>query len=573
MLDFLIKGGTVIDGTGKKPYKGDVGIAGDRIMDVGALNEVKAKQIIDAKGMAISPGFIDIHSHHDLYIVDQDPLFRFESFIRQGVTSSVVGNCGWTLAPCLPGKQSMVMELIQSMGVPMENLYWNTMDEYLSYIEKQDLLCNVVQLIGHGTIRLSVMGNENRFCTPEELNQMKNLLREGMEAGCAGFSTGLMYYPGMYAHTNELISLAKVAGEYGRPYATHLRGYCSTLNYSLEEAIAIAESASMPLQISHMHAIPFLGRLANILYDTVHLIEAVNSVIPLPPFPNPDLKKGLEIIQAARDRGVDIGMDAIPYTLGNTTATTLLPPWASQGGKSKLLERLGNDEARKRMEKDIQTIVPKWPHWEKGSWSDPYIKALGWKPIKVLSVKSDQNRWTQGKSFLEIGNEWGVSPFEALCRLILEEEGNVTYTFGYPAKPWTEKMLNNMIRHPLLSIGADSIMPETESGTPPPSAFGCFPRILGHYCRKLGLFPIEEAVWKMTGLPAARYGLEDRGKLEKNAFADIVIFNPDTINEKFSDNGRPAFAEGISSVFINGAPILSGGELTGDLYPGRVLRK
>ena len=571
MLDIIIKGGTIVDGSGAKAYRGDVGISGDRVVEVGDLSEANAGQIVDAQGLAVAPGFIDVHSHHDLYLVDQDPVFRFESFIRQGVTTCVIGNCGWTMAPCLPATKHMLLEQIRSMGVPVERFYWETMAEFLSYIEQQGLLCNVAQLVGHGAIRIAVMGDENRFCTPEELGEMKGLLRESMEAGCIGFSTGLMYYPGMYAHTDELIALATVAGEYGGRYSTHLRGYCTTLKDSVTEAITIADKAAVPLQVSHLHAVPFLNKLADLVYYAFNLFEAINSVIPLPALPNPELKKGLDLIQQALDRGMDIGVDFVPYTLGNTTATVLFPPWANRGGVAQLLERLKDPDTRRRMEKDIRTIIPKWPHWEEGSWSDPYVKAIGWKPIRVLSVRSDTNRWAEGKSIPEIARHWGIDPFAALCRLTLEEEGQVTFTFGYPARPWIEKMFNEMLSHPQVSIGADSVLPEF--GTPPPSAYGCFPRVLGHYSRELGLFPLETAVHKMTGLSAQRYGMKGRGELKEGASADIVIFDSGKVNEKFTEGGRPAFAEGISHVFVNGSPVLCEGEFRRDLRPGKLLRK
>jgi N-acyl-D-aspartate/D-glutamate deacylase len=571
MLDLLIRNGTILDGTGKKGFRGDVGISGDRIEEVGHLQEAKARQALDAAGLAVSPGFVDVHSHHDLYILDRDPAFGFASFVRQGVTTSVVGNCGWTLAPCLPGTENLVLELIRSMDVPIEKLSWHTMDEYLRCLEQQELMCNVAHLVGHGTIRLSVMGDQNRFCTADELEQMKRLVREALEAGCVGLSTGLMYYPGMFAHTDELVELARVAAEFGRPYATHLRGYCTTLPDSTQEAVTISSKSGASLQISHLHAVPFFGRLASLVHPAVDLLEAINARVALPALPNPALDKGLQAIEEALDQGLDIGMDAVPYTLGNTTVTVLFPPWANRGGKKRLLERIRDPESRRRIEHDIRTVVPKWPHWEEGSWSDPYIKALGWKPIRVLSLKSEGNRWAEGKTFEEIGRAWGVDPFSALCRLTLEEEGEISFTFGYPARPWLEKMFNKMLRHPMMSIGADSILPG--HGIPPPSAYGCFPRVLGHYCRDLGFFSLEEAVRKMTSLPAGRYHLKDRAEIRRGAFADIVVFDPDRVDERFDAEGRPAFAEGIRHVFINGRHILSEGKLVGDLYPGRVLRQ
>ncbi|NMB66069.1 MAG: amidohydrolase family protein [Spirochaetes bacterium] len=572
MIDILIKNGIIIDGTGSKAYNGNIGIKKDKIILDKQLHADHSHIVIDASGKIVAPGFIDIHSHHDLYIVDQDPVQRFSSFVLQGVTTSVVGNCGWAMAPCLPKYKSMVLELIQSMSVPVKQFYWESMKEYLSYIQLNSLMCNIAQLAAHWPIRISVMGDENRFCTDKELKQMKKLLRECMDAGCVGFSTGLMYYPGMYAHTDELIELAKVAGEYGRPYASHLRGYCTTLPFSITEAVTIAEKAKVPLQISHLHSLPFLGWISNVLPYFFTIIEAINSVIPLPGVPNPALDKGLEIINKAIDKGIDVGMDAVPYTMGNTTITALFPPWVNRGGRKKLLERLKDPEVRKKIKKQIETVIPQWPHWEEDSWSDPHIRAIGWKPVKVLSVGSDRNRWTEGKSFVEIAKVWKTDPFDALCRLTLEEEGEVTYIYGYPAKPWLEKMFNKMLLHPMMSIGADSILPAYKEGTPPASAYGCFPRFIGHYSRELRLFPLEEAIRRITGLAASRYKLENRGIIKHNAFADIVIFDPDEINEQFTDDGKPASSTGIVHVFINGKHIVENANLKKGIMPGRVLK-
>ena len=572
MFDCLIKGGLIIDGSGGKPFKGDVGITGDKIKEIGELKDAQAKTIINAVGLAVAPGFIDIHSHHDLYVIDQDHVDRFESFVRQGVTTCVVGNCGLSPAPCVPERRQMLLDLIRSMGAPVKGLYWDTMEEYFSYLENQDLLCNLAQLVGHGAVRIAVMGDENRFCNPEESKQMQDMVRESLAAGCVGLSSGLMYYPGMYCHTDELVVLAKVLTEFNRPYATHLRGYCTTLENSIDEALTIVEAAKVPLQISHLHAVPFLGKISNYLYEIIKLIEAINAVIPLPPLPNPALDSGFRRIQAALDQGTDVGMDIVPYTLGNTTATILFPPWANRGGKSKLLAHIRNPETRKRLEQEMMTTVPKWPHWEEGSWSDPYISAIGWKPIRVLSVQSDMNQWTKGKSFPEIAKEWKTSEFSALCRLMLEEDGEVAFTFGYPALPWIEKMFNKILAHPLMSIGADSVLPAQKEGTPPPSAYGCFPRIIGHYSRELGLFSIEEAIRKMTSLPASRYKLDNRGTLKNNAYADLVVFDPHEINENFTGEGKPDYAKGISHVFINGQWIIDNGNFKGHLMPGKVLR-
>ncbi|MGE5528556.1 MAG: N-acyl-D-amino-acid deacylase family protein [Patescibacteria group bacterium] len=570
-FDLIIRGGTVIDGTGAKAFRGDVGITGDRIAGIGDLAGAEAGAVIEAGGLAVSPGFIDIHSHHDLYLVEEDPLPRFEPFLLQGVTTCVVGNCGWTAAPCLPATKPGLLQLLKSMGFLIDGLPWLTMAEYLDHLGKKGLPCNIAQLVGHGAVRIAVMGEREGIPTEEELGGMRDLVREGMEAGCVGLSTGLMYYPGMYSRTAELIELAKTAAAYGGRYATHLRGYCTTLGESASEAVAIARAAKIPLQISHLHAVPLYGAMFDVVQSLCGVFEAINAVVPLPGLPNPALGKGLRVIDAALGEGLDVGVDIVPYTLGNTTATALFPPWANRGGVPGLLARLRDPEALRRIEHEMRTIVPKWPHWEEGSWSDPYIRALGWRPIRVLSVKSEANRWTEGLNFIQIGKRWGVSPFEALCRLILEEEAALTFTFGMPARPWIEKMFNPIMRHAAVSIGADSVM--SDFGQSPPSAYGCFPRVLGHYCRDLGLFSLEAAVHKMTGLSARRYRLEGRGELKPGAGADLVVFDPKTIGERFDADGRPAPAAGVLHVLINGRRVVDNGALTRETAAGRVIRR
>ena len=568
--DVLIKGGSIIDGTGSQAYQADLIIKDDRILGIGNFPDIKAKTTLDAAGMTVVPGFIDIHSHHDLYLFDKDPAAKFESFVRQGITTCIVGNCGWGAAPCVPETRSMLIEQLKTVGISMQEINWTSIGEFLSVIEKLRLMFNVVCLAAHGPLRIAVMGDQCRFSNENELRRMKEWLREGMKSGCAGFSTGLMYYPGMFSHTDELIELSKVAGEFGRPYASHLRGYCTTLPYSLTEAITIAKQANVPLQISHLNALPMLGNMAAFAYYLINAIDGINRVIPMPAMPNATLAKAFKIIQEALDAGVDLGIDAVPNTLGNTTITALFPPWANKGGKDELLKRLKNPEYSARIAHDIRTIVPVWPHWEEGSWSDTRIKAIGWRAFKVLSVASSKNRAMLGKNFIEIGRMWGTDAMSAMFRLAIEEDAQVTVLFGIPNKPWLEKMSNKVLEHPLVSIGSDSILPEF--GPPPPMAYGCFPRFLGHYCRDMRMISLEKAVYKMTGLPASRFKLKDRGTLKEGAFADVVVFDPLKVDEAFTDDGLPAFCKGIEHVITNGTPIVVAGKYRGALHPGKLLR-
>jgi N-acyl-D-amino-acid deacylase len=571
-VDWALRNGAIVDGTGAPAFRGDVGVVGDRVVAVTRSGEgdLRGRREVDAEGMMVAPGFIDIHSHHDLYVTDRDPVRRFGLYLSQGVTTCVVGNCGWSMAPCPAATRPMLVNLLRSMSVPVERLPWESMDEYLRWLDGQRLLCNLAPLVGHGALRIAVLGEENRFARPDEVEHMKALLRRSLDAGCVGLSTGLMYYPGMYAHTDELVELARVAAEYDRPYASHIRGYCSTLPQAVGEAIEIAERGRVQVQISHLHAVPFFGRAAKLAGAAVQIAEQMNSLLPLPGLPSQPLGLALQAIERASERGLRIGIDAVPYTLGNTTITALFPPWANRGGRKRLLQRIANAGDRERIRRAMRRARPRWPHWDEGSWSDPYLRAIGWGPIRVLSVRSEDNRWLEGKTFEEIGRAWGMDRFDALCRLTLEEEAEVTFTFGYPARPWIEKMLDRVLRHPRVGIGADAILPL--DGTPPASAYGCFPRMLGHYCRDRRLFPVEEAVRRMTGLAAETYGLQGRGTLREGSFADVVIFDPNTVGERLDPSGAPTFAAGIEYVFVNGSPMVLEGEMIRGAGPGRVLR-
>ena len=332
-FDLIIKGGEVIDGTGKKAYRADVGAEGDTITAIGQLDGVEADKVLDARGKVVCPGFINIHAHDDFYIIRQDYQGVFEPYLRQGITTAVVGNCGWSPAPWFDRHGDLLQSTLATVGISKGiKPEWETQADFHDYLKARPLPLNLVPLAAHNPIRIAVMGEENRFSTPRELELMKALVREGMEAGCCGFSTGLTYFPGVYAHTDEIVELAKIAAEYGGRYVTHVRGHSSTYDRAVEEAIEIAERSGSSLQLSHIAAIPNLGFMATPLYYALSFIEAVNRIIPLPGIPNTVLVKAMKKVDKALGEGMDIGMDFIPYVLGNTLVTQLYPPWANLGG-------------------------------------------------------------------------------------------------------------------------------------------------------------------------------------------------------------------------------------------------
>ena len=344
-VDLVIKNGRIADGTGSPVYTSDIAIDGGRIFDIGQLGELRAKKIIDAGGKLVSPGFIDIHTHNDFYVNREHLSKVFEPYVRQGITTCITGNCGWGVAPIAENHRDLLMSTLGSISVSVDlPLEWSTIDEYLVAVDRKGPVLNMAHLVPHGLLRMAVMGERNTFATTSDIDQMKRLLRDGMEAGCYGFSTGLMYYPGIYSHTDELIQLNAVCGEYGGRYATHLRAQCTTFPYAVKEAIEIARKGKTGLQISHFHAKPFLGRKASVLYHLIGCLEAVNNIIPLPPIPNDALRQGIEIVDEATADGLDFGMDMVPYIMANTTITAVFPPWALIGGTQQLLKRLANDE-------------------------------------------------------------------------------------------------------------------------------------------------------------------------------------------------------------------------------------
>ena len=572
MLDILIRGAKIVDGTGKAPFVADVGIEGGRITSVGRLGDQQASKVVDAAGKTVCPGFIDIHAHNDLYVIRDDYADVFEPYLRQGITTSVVNNCGWSPAPWARETSELMGVTLQSMGVARDlEPQWETQAEFHDYIESRGLPMNFVPLAAHGPIRIAVMADEARFCTDAELEKMKVLLADCMQAGCRGFSTGLTYFPGMYAHTDEIVELAKVANEYGGRYATHVRGHSQTYDRAVAEAITIAQQSGCGLQLSHVFATPYLGKLANLMYVAVGTIETINRVVPLPGIPNAVLKNAMKSVDRSLDEGMDIGMDFIPYVLGNTTVTQLYPPWANIGGTEGLLERLRDPVARARIRHDVETLKPTWPHWQEGSWSDNYIKALGWKMLRILSVGSEKNRSMEGERVVDLAARAGKDPFDFLADLAVEEEGMVTFLFGMPPRPWTEKVFTSVQGHTELSVGADTLFPEV--GPPPQSAYGCFVRIIDHYVNELGLYTLEDAVRRCTSLAASRYDLDDRGVIKPGAAADLVVFDMANLKDNSTFDDPVHYPDGVERVIVNGRIVVEEGTYHKDALAGRLLKR
>jgi N-acyl-D-aspartate/D-glutamate deacylase len=535
MFDIVIKGGRIIDGTGNPWFKADVCVKDGKIAKVGRLSHVNAEKVIDAKGLIVSPGFIDMHSHSDFSVIFNP---KAESTIRQGVTTLVVGNCGMSLAPVNPAREDLLMRYISPFLPPGEKLEikWSTFSEYLKHQEKFGVSSNIANLVGHGTVRIAVMGFEERTPTKEELGEMKMLVAEAMEAGAFGMSTGLIYPPGIYSKTEELIELAGVVAKYGGIYTSHIRGEGTTLIEAVKEAIEIGEEGKLPIEISHHKAAgkPQWGKS----------------------------KETLRLMEEARERGVEVTCDQYPYKAGMTSLVTLLPPWAHQGGMNKLLERLRSPEEREKMRRNIEEGIPGWEN---------FAASCGWENIYVSSVKTEKNKPLEGKNIAEIAKIMGKpDEFTALCELLLEEEGAATMVLFM----MDEEDIRRIMKHPLSMVGSDSwsVAPYgiLGVGKPHPRFYGTYPKILGEYVRENKTLSLEEAIRKMTSLPAQKIGLWNRGLLREGTWADIVIFNPDTVKDKATYQDPHQYPEGIEYVLVNGQIVVELGEHTG-ILTGKIL--
>jgi N-acyl-D-amino-acid deacylase len=485
--DLLIRNGTVIDGTGRPGVTADLAIEGDRIVALGSPTG-QAKQTLDVSGRVVAPGFIDVHSHDDFALLDR-PLCDFK--IMQGVTTEVIGNCGFGAAPAGAAYKGYIRSFGAQLFGPTGNFSWETTDEFFRALEARPASVNVAALIPHAAVRYSVLGAEKRAPSEQELARMRDLVREGMEAGAVGMSTGLYYLP--YTQTEEVIALAKVVGEYGGLYATHMRNEAGRLLDAVNETLRIGEEGGVPVQISHHKA---MGR------------ENWGKV-----------KESLALVEQARARGFDVSSDAYPYTAGSTTLSAL-----ASGGSLDLVS-----------------------------------------PADVLIASTPTKHEYEGKTLEELCRITGKPVTETVKQILTEEgEGVVAVIFGMD-----EADVRRVLAHPTTMIGSDGI-PSVE-GKPHPRLYGTFARVLGTYARDEGLFSLEEAIYRMTGFPAQKFKLTDRGVIRPGAPADLVIFDPHTVSEVGTYQAPRRYPPGIDYVIVNGKITADHGRHTGE-RGGRMLR-
>ncbi|HDI12200.1 MAG TPA: D-aminoacylase [Candidatus Bathyarchaeota archaeon] len=531
MYSIIIKGGKIVDGTGNPWFYGDIGIKNGKISKIDRLHS-EAEKVIDAEGCIISPGFIDMHSHSDL-----TPLINpyMESKVRQGVTTEVIGNCGFSAAPLNDRLREQILETSPMLKEADAKLEWSSTAEYMEVIERNGVSLNLAPLVGHGTLRAFVMGYEKRRPTSMELEQMKRLLAESLEQGAFGMSTGLIYPPSCYAETEEIIELCKVVAKYGGIYSSHIRGEEHQLLDSVKEAIEIGEKAKVPVEISHHKA---AGR------------ENWGKV-----------KETLRMIEEARGLGVEVTCDVYPYTAGSFGLDSILPPYAHEGGVKKMLEKLKDPESRRKLRNDMVKGVGKWRS---------VASIIGWENIMISYCKGHPEY--EGKMISELAGQKSVDPFDFVFDLIIEEKSSTSVVLF----SMSEDDMRRVLKSPFSMIGSDSSARAAygilAAGKPHPRAYGTFPRVLGRYVREEKVLTLQDAIRKMTSFPAQKLGLKDRGLIKEGMWADITIFNPRKITDKATFTAPHQYPEGIKYVIINGKIVIEKGEHTKE-KPGKVLRR
>ncbi|MFF3785243.1 amidohydrolase family protein [Streptomyces sp. NPDC001933] len=514
-LDLLLRGGTIVDGTGAPAREADIAVVDGRIAVLPAGAPATAAETLDVAGRVVAPGFIDVHTHSDALAAPHGDGGTAEAAddlrlapLLQGVTTEICGNCGTSLFPSLPAR---LPELAEHLRVTFGLGPVRPAVDFDAFAAGQDPALrhtHIASLVGHGTLRAGVMGFEARPPRPGELDAMCALLDRALAQGAAGLSTGLIYPPGTYADTEEIVALAGVAARHGKPYVTHLRDEMSQVESALEEALEIAVRSGAPLQISHHKT---AGR---------HAWGATLRTLPR--------------LERARAEGVDVLCDVYPYTAGSTVLHAMLPPWASEGGVGALLERLRRPETRDRIRRDIARGVEGWENT---------VGNGGWDLISVAAAQTHPE--AEGRTIAELAAERGVHPVDQACDLLLAEQGEVTII----SHSMREDDVRRVLASPLSMIGSDGV---PKPGRPHPRWAGSFARVLGHYARDEQLLPLESVVHKMTGLPAGRFGLTGRGVVRDGAVADLVVLDPASVRDT-ADFDRPLLTpEGIDTVVVSG---------------------
>ncbi len=518
MFDLIIRGGRIIDGSGSAGYSGDVGIQNDRIAAIGSLDPAQAGRIIDASGLAVCPGFIDMHTHSDVMILANP---RHEAKVMQGVTTDLIGLDGLSFAPLSPDNLRMMRQYLSGLnGKPNIAWAWNSVAEFLAYFD-QKVAINVAYLVPHNALRLETIGFVDRTATADEMTRMQALTAQGLQEGAVGFSTGLDYFPCRYASEEELVKICEIVAEHGGISVWHVRKNDLGLIESIKEVIRIAEKTGVKAHFSH--------------FSVSH---------PASPGKSAEM---LALVDEARAKGIDLSFDSYPYIAQSTLLLVFLPRWVHEGGPEAILERLSQSETRQRIATEIRALnVP-------------------WDKVVLTCVPSKKNSVYVGKSLLEAASLAGRETVEFACDLLLEEELAV----GHLSLLGNEEDMQRIMKHPCHTAGSDGIL---VGDRPNPRAWGTFPRFIARYSRELGVLSLEEVIRHLTSSPAQRLGLSDRGLVKEGFAADLVVFNPETIKDTATFEEPKQYPAGIDYVLVNGTVVVEKEKHTGALK-GRALRR
>jgi N-acyl-D-amino-acid deacylase len=526
-FDVVVRGGLVFDGEGRPPERADVGLVGDRIAAIGALEASAAITVVDATGAAVAPGFIDSHTHSDMAcFLGPGHEGLVMAAVRQGVTTEVCGNCGFSAFPCPPDRRA---ELERHLGTLFASpaIEWTDLAGYSDALHASGLSGNLAPLVGHGSLRAAVMGFDDRPARPDELAEMIRLLDAALEQGALGLSSGLVYMPGAAAGAEELAALAKSVKGHHRVYTTHIRGETDMVAESVAEAIRVGRDTSVPVHISH-HKV--CGRQN---YGRT--------------------EETLELVATSRRAGLDVTMDVYPYTAASTLLYALLPNWVQAGGLDSMLERLQDGATRDRVRREFDSGAPGWQN---------IPRAAGWDGIVISNCPGKTE--LEGRSVKELAAEAGTTDPDYVFDLLIAQRGQVMMIVHM----MDEADVRRVIAYEGTMIGSDGIpLP----GKPHPRWAGSFARVLGRYSREIGLLDLTTAVHKMTSMTAERFGLAGRGTLAPGSYADLVVFDPGSIRDTATFESPLGPPTGIQQVFVNGRQVVRDGSLTG-ARPGRVLR-
>jgi N-acyl-D-amino-acid deacylase len=529
--DFIIYGAHIVDGTGAPWVAGDIAIAGDRIVAIGDLSKASARKRLDAKGLVVSPGFIDVQGQSEFNVLVDN---RAASKITQGVTTEITGE-GSSIAPVNDRMKKENDEVAKKYGVTVD---WSTLDEYFEHFERTKSAINLGTFVGAGGVRNYVMGTVNRPASPAELEQMRQLVAQAMQDGAMGISTALEYVPDTFASTDEIVELAKVARQYGGVYFTHQRSETDAIFSSLDEVFAIARHANISTTIWH---------LKTAYHENFGKMPEV-----------------LRRIQDARAQGIDVAASVYPYTRASNGLVSSFPPWVSEGGIEQMIARFKDPVQRERIKKEMDQPSTTWENEWLGSGGDG-------SGIMLVGLMNPELAKYEGITLQEIGRQWKKDPKDVAMEIVIADHGHT----GQVTSIMDEEDTRTAVSNPIVTYGSDS---EAQAEDGPlsktkthPRAFGTFPRILGMYAREQHTMSLEEAVRKMTSLAASRVGLLDRGILRPGAFADIAVFDPKTIRDAATFSDPMHYSVGVRYVFVNGSPVVWDGAIT-DERPGRPVR-